>query len=276
MNFDMNTCWSRAVELLQSNFQLLIVIAGMFVLLPTMALYLLVPEFAVIADPTTDPSVLEDKILEILGPLIAASLVSLVFQFGGQAAMIALMSDTRPTVGQALIKGFKTVPSLFAVLLGFSLLFMLLALIVTVPVSLLAGLLGAPGLAALAVIPMLIAMVWLLARMSLAMPVLVLGGTLNPVTAITQSFRLTKPKQWAIAGFWTIIFVVITIASLIFNGVAGVVAAIAGAGTAALAITGLANGVTGAIGGMVQCAVAAAMFTQLSGPSTEAIEETFE
>ena len=141
MNFDMNSCWSRAVELLQSNFQLLIVIAGMFLLLPTMAIYMLVPDFQMLADPTIDRSVVEERIGEIVGPLLLASLFSLLFQFAGQAAMIALMGDDRPTVGQALSSGFKAVPSLFAVMIGFVLLLMIGGLLITVPISLLAGVL---------------------------------------------------------------------------------------------------------------------------------------
>ena len=57
MNFDMNTCWSRAVDLLQSNFQLLLIIAAVFLLLPTLAFYMLVPDLQVLADPTIDPDI---------------------------------------------------------------------------------------------------------------------------------------------------------------------------------------------------------------------------
>ena len=67
-----------------------------------------------------------------------------------------------------------------------------------------------------------------------------------------------------------------TIASLLFNGAIAVIAAIAGSGTVVTAITGLSNGLTGAIGAAIGCAVAVAMYMQLSGPSQSAIEETFE
>ena len=102
MNFDMNTCWSRAVELLQSNFQLLLIVAGVFLLLPTLAFYMLIPDMQMLSDPTIDQDILAEKMLEMAGPLMAVGLVSTVFQFAGNAAMVALMGDARPTVGQAI------------------------------------------------------------------------------------------------------------------------------------------------------------------------------
>ena len=276
MNFNMNTCWSRAVELLQSNFQLLLIIAGVFLLLPTMAFYMLIPDMQAFTDPTIDPDILSEKMLEMAGPLIGASLVSIIFQFTGNSAMVALMGDARPTVGQAITAGVKAVPSLIGVLLAFVVLIMIGSVALTVPFALLGALLATPAVAGLVVIPVLAFMVWLLARMSMAMPVIVLGAVGNPITAITQSFALTKPKQWPIAGFWTVIYVIMTIASLLFNGAIGVVAAMAGSGTVVAAIAGLSNGLTGAINGAIACAVATAMYMQLSGPSQSAIEETFE
>ena len=275
MGFDMNTCWSRAVELLQSNFQLLLIVAGVFLLLPTLAFYMLIPDMQMLSDPTIDQDILVEKMLEMGGPLIAVSLGSMVFQFAGNAAMVALMGDARPTVGQAIAAGFRSVLSLFGVLLVFMILITIGAVAVTVPFAALGALL-APALAGFAVLPVLVFVIWLLARMSMAMPVIVLGAVGNPVTAITQSFALTKPKQWPIVGFWVLIYVIMTIASLLFNGAIAVIAAIAGSGTVVTAITGLSNGLTGAITGAIGCAVAVAMYMQLSGPSQSAIEETFE
>lgn len=276
MKFDMNTCWSRGIELLQGNFSLLIVIAGVFVMLPTIAIYLLVPDLQMLSDPNIDRSVIEDRMAEIIGPILGVALISSLFQFVGQAAMIALMGEERPTVGQALGTGFKTLPSLVAVLFIYMVVFFIGAMLITLPITLLAGVSGIPAFAVLAMIPMLIFALWLLARMSMTMPALVLGGTLNPLKAIQTSFTLTKPHQWQVLLFWGVVYAVITIVSLLFNGVVGVVGAIVSTGTSAMLIAGISNGVTGAITGMIICALAVAMFGQLSGPSTQRIEETFD
>ena len=104
MNFDMNTCWSRAVELIQANFQLLLIVAAVFLLLPNVALYMLIPDLQAIVDPTADPEVVAAQMGSMVGPLIGGGFVSMLLQFAGYAAMVALMSDARPTVGQALGK----------------------------------------------------------------------------------------------------------------------------------------------------------------------------
>lgn len=276
MKFDMNSCWSRGVDLLQGNFSLLIVIAGVFLMLPTVAIYLLVPDMAMLSDPTVNRSVVEARMVEIIGPIIGAGLLASLFQFTGQAAMVALMGKDRPTVGQALAAGFKALPSLVAVFVIYLIAFFIGGLLITLPITLLAGLSGATGLAAIAILPMMIYAAWLAARMSMTMPAMVLGGMLNPLKAVQASFALTKPFTWRVLLFWVVIYAVITVISLLFNGVIGVVGTLAATGTTAMLIAGLSNGVAAAITGMVICALAVAMYSQLSGPSAEKIEETFD
>jgi len=275
MNFDMNSCWSRAVELVQANFQLLLVISAIFLLLPSVALYLFVPNMQMMADPFADQDVIAAQMADMIGPLIGVGLLSTLFQFAGYAAMLALMSDARPTVGQALTTGIKTVPSTLALLIIFFVVYMLGAIVIVLPLSLLAGLTGAAAIGVIAILPIIGFVAWLLARMSMSMPVMVLEGTLNPITALTRSFTLTKPKQWPILGFWAVIIVVFIVVSLIFGGVMTVVASALGTGVASALITGLANGLTSMIVGMIICGVAVAMHGQLSGPNMDEVEDTF-
>lgn len=276
MNFDMNTCWSRGVELLQSNFSLLIVIAGVFLMLPTIAIYLLIPDLQMLSDPSLDQSVVQERLAEIVGPIVGVALISSLFQFVGQSAMIALMGEARPTVGQALAGGFKVLPGLVVVMLVFVTVFFVGAMLITLPITLLAGVSGVPALGIVAMFPMLLFAVWLMARLSMTMPAMVLSGMRNPFTAIGESVRLTKPRQWPILLFWGMIYAIMTVIGLLFNGVIGVVASLFGTGTGAMLVVGLSNGVTGAITGMIVCALAVAMYAQLSGPTDAAIERTFD
>jgi hypothetical protein len=276
MNFDMNTCWSRGVELLQSNFSLLIVIAGVFLMLPTIAIYLLIPDLQMLSDPSLDQSVVQERLAEIVGPIVGVALISSLFQFVGQSAMIALMGEARPTVGQALAGGFKVLPGLVVVMLVFVTVFFVGAMLITLPITLLAGVSGVPALGIVAMFPMLLFAVWLMARLSMTMPAMVLSGMRNPFTAIGESVRLTKPRQWPILLFWGMIYAIMTVIGLLFNGVIGVVASLFGTGTGAMLVVGLSNGVTGAITGMIVCALAVAMYAQLSGPGDAAIERTFD
>lgn len=275
MNFDMNTCWSRAVELIQANFQLLLIVAAVFLLLPNVTLYMLIPDMQTLVDPMADPEVVAAQMEGIIGPLIGGGLFSLAFQLAGYSAMVALMGDNRPTVGQALGTGIKTVPSLLGVALLFFIMYFLGAVAIVVPITLLAGLAGSAAIGVIGFVPVIIFVAWLAARVSMAMPVMVLEGTLNPIKAITRSFALTKPKQWPIIGFWAVIIIVMIIASLIFTSVFGLIAAVAGTGLVSALILGLASGFTGMVYGMIMSGIAVAMHGQLAGPSVEAIEDTF-
>lgn len=276
MNFDMNTVWSRGIDLLRDNFSLLVVIAGIFLLLPTVALYLFIPDFQTFADPTADPEIVADKMGEILGPLLTGGLLATIVQFAGYGAMLALMGRDRPTVGQAIGTGFKIVPSTIAVFIIFMLAYIAGAVMIILPVTLIAGAVGSAALGIIGIIPVLVFVVWLMTRMSMSMPAMVLGKTLNPFTAVANSFRLTKAKQWAILLFWVVLVVAFTIISLLFNGVFGVVAALAASGTTQLLILGLANGVTSVVSGMLICALSVAMYDQLARPAEDDIEQVFD
>ncbi|MEE4201488.1 glycerophosphoryl diester phosphodiesterase membrane domain-containing protein [Erythrobacter sp.] len=267
MSFDMNACWSRGIELVRDNFQLLLLIAATFLLLPTVALYLLLPDMQTLMDPRTDPAALQALLAENSGQWTLVLLVSLGLQFAGFAAMVALMGKARPTVGQALATGLKSVPGLFLVLISVFVLYLIGAALILVPISLLTGAAGAPALGLIAVIPVLLLIVWLLARLSMTMPVMVLEGRSNPFAAMLRSYRLTRPRQWAILLFWGVLFAVFTVISVLFNGIIGLIAALFGSGLATLLIVGLANGITSLVAGMIICALAAAMFGQLAQPS---------
>lgn len=276
MNLDLNTVWSRGMKLVGDNFQLLIVIAGIFLLLPTIAVYLLLPDFQMLVKPGADPEIVAERMGELIGPLIGVVGLLSLFQFAGYGAMIALIGPDRPTVAQALAAGFKIVPSTIVVMILFAIAYLIGAVVIIVPLSILAGIAGAPAVVVIGMIPVLIFVAWLMARLSMSMPVLVLGDTLNPFTAIKASFKLTGQKQWQIMIFWAVLLIAFTVISLLFNGGVSLIAALLGTGTAALLITGLANGLTGMASGMVISGVAAAMFEQLSGPSLDAIKDTFE
>lgn len=264
------------MELVRDNFQLLAVIAGIFLLLPTLATYFFIPDIQNLIDPTADPEVLAAQMQESLGPIMGVGLISMVFQFAGYGAMVALMGQNRPTVGEAVGTGFKIVPSTIGVFLIFVVAYFIIAMVIMIPITMLAGAAGAPGLAAIAVVLILAMIVVLLARMSMSMPVMVLEHTLNPFKAVGRSLKLTGPKQWQIALFWGILTLSYIVIALLVTGVFGVIAAIAGDSFVGTLILGLANGVMGMIIAMIVCGLAVAMYDQLTGASQTDIETTFE
>ena len=276
MQFNMNPCWSRAVELVQGNFSLLTAIAAIFFLMPTVAIYLLIPDMQTLADPMADPEIVAERMQDMIGPVMGIILIATLVQFVGYGAMVALMGEDRPTVGQALSRGLKALPSLLAVLILFAIAYIVGAMLIMLPFSILTGVSGAPALGLIGVIPVLLFIVWLMARLSMSLPVMVLDGTLNPLKAVGESFKLTKPKQWPILLFWFVIFVIMSIIGFLFQGVFGLVAAMFGTGTVAMLVVGISSGAWSMVAGMLVSAIAVAMYAQLSGPSTATIEETFD
>ncbi|MBV7265027.1 hypothetical protein [Erythrobacter ani] len=276
MNFDMNKVWSRAIELVRDNFQLLVVIAGIFLLLPTLAAYLLIPDLQVFMDPAADPEVISAQLQDKLGPLLGIGIVAMIFQFAGYGAMIALMGHSRPTVGEALKSGLRVVPSTFGVLAIFLLAYVLAAIVISVPVGIIASLSGLASLAFLAVLVVLAMVIFLLARMSMSLPVLVLEQTLNPIKAVSRSFRLTGPKKWAIMLFWGVLFGAYMVVAVLLTSIFGLIAALAGDSTVAMLILGFTNGLLGMGIGMLVSGLAVAMHGQLAGPSEAELKSTFE
>ena len=287
MNFEMNAAWERAVELIKDNLQLLAIIAAVFLLLPSIAIYLLVPNMTALSEPGADPEVVLAQFQANLGPLIAAGLLGSVVQFAGYGAMIALMGRARPTVGEAIATGFKITPTIIAVFVLYFLLYFLGALLVTVPLILIVGLIsgfsragadaGAGAIAgALAIIPVLLVAVYVAARMSMSMAVVVLEGTLNPITATLRSFKLTHKKQWSILIFWVVLLILYFVIALLFSGGMSAIAALAGGGTLTALILGVTNGILGMASGMIMCGLAVAIFQQLSGPDADEVTSVFE
>ena len=285
MQFDMSDTWQRAITLVQSNFQLLAVIAGVFLLLPTLIMYVAVPELAtmdtMIDTSGDDPEKLMAQLGEVYGSIAPWALLSTIVSFAGYAAMVTLMGANGVTVGDAIVRGFKAVPSLIAVLILFFISYLLAAFVVMIPIVLLATLLGmvSPVLAGVigffGGLAAVLVSLMLMARFSVTMPVMMLEGILNPITAMHRSWKLTGPRQWAILGFWALLFIVYTVLALILNAIIGLFASLASGTTAGL-IMGLFTGLLGVFVGMIVSGIAVALHEQLTGDAPTKISETFE
>lgn len=262
--------------LVRENFSLLAVIAGIFVLLPTVAIYLLIPGLEDFIDPTTSPDMTPEQMMELVAPIFGWGIPIMLIQFIGYNAMVALMGNGRPTVGEALGTGAKAVPSIIAAFLIFMIAYMLASIVVVIPFTMLAAVTGVGALGVIAPFMVMAVAIFLMTRLSLTMPAVVIEEMLNPIRALKRSWDLTAPHQWRVMGFWAILVVAYLVISLLITGVIGVVAAIAGGGMASKLILGVTNGVLAMVVGMVQCALAVAIHSQLAGPSEAEVTSTFE
>ncbi len=279
MQFDMSQTWDRAVQLLSSNFQLLAIIAGVFLLLPSIILYLAVPELAnmnAMMDPDGDPEKMMAQFGEMAGAIAGWGLLTTAASFAGYSAMVTLMGENGATVGEAIVRGLKSIPTLIGVMILFFLTYVLAAFLLFIPVGILAVVSEALAgvLSIVAAIGILVMVVYLMARFSVTMPVIMLEQNYNPVTAMIRSWRLTAPRHWAMMGFWLLLMVAYMVIALLVGGAVGALAALASGSTAGL-ITGVLGGILGALVAMVISAIAVALYQQVAGSTPEAVSETF-
>ena len=279
---DMNAVWSRGMALMRENRQLLGILAGVFVLLPSALVALAIPPqgvldepMQVILDPNSGEEAMElaaQAITQAMIPVFIWAGLAQIIQHIGYGAMMALIGPNRPTVGRAIVEGLKAIlPVVIAFVVyfaGINVVLLLLQLVLTPLGTAVAAFLG--GMLGLLVV------LFVTARLSLTLPAIVIDGEMNPIKALLRSWKLTARSKGNIFGFWMLLIVAYFVIFILVSAVAGLLAAIAGQGAGATLINGLIGGIYGAITGVVICAVAVAMHAQLAGPKPTDLASQFE
>ncbi len=272
MNFDMNRTWSQAVALVRANFQLLAIIAGVFLLLPALAFYLLNPELVQVlaAGEKTE------QVDAMMPQLLVYGLVVFVGQMIGQAALVALVGRHRPTVGEAIGLGTRVLPSVVGALIVFLAGVYAVALALSLVVALVAVVSGASAsggaLGGFISIVLLVIELYLMIRCMLALPVIVLEHRLNPIKALRRSWRLTSKHAWKILGFVALLgiayFVIVLLIMLVFGAIGLAVGADPASpqlGPGSAAGFAVVASVMGALVAMLTSGILVSMHRQLAG-----------
>lgn len=181
MTFSYDRVWHDAIALGRANISLLLAVLGMFVFLPSLALFLLLPVPEAAASGTNPLQPVVDWYRANLLWLVLAN----AFAAFGRAAILVLLFDrSRPTVGVALGTAGSLFPAFFAieVLSNFALGAGFVAFVI-------------PGL-------------YLLGRLSVVGPLLVDRQMTNPLRAFADSWRATDGVGWRIAGLVLLVAVV--------------------------------------------------------------------
>lgn len=283
MDFNMNRTWSQATTLLSGNFQLLAVIAGVFLLLPSIVLYIAMPDLFTMAAMPQDPDRMSEAMMNMMGPLLSFGLIALLFQIVGYGAMIDLMGGQRPTVGEAIARGIKCLLPVIGAIVLFGLVYLLLAFLISLVSALLVGLVTAVGgegagvlISFLVAVVLLLTMLYIATRFSLTLPVIVLERQFNPAKALLRSWRLTSGHSRAIFGFYVLLLVAYVVIAVVVMGLVSVVGAALGGGTATALFMGIFNGLIGALVAMLLSGILVSMHQQLGGSSSAEVSETFE
>ena len=214
ISLDTNRIWEDALHTLRSNREVMLVLAGVFVLVPTLAILFFWPF------PDPKPNELFAVFLQRVGTYTDQTwwqwIGVLALQTLGVQTMLAVIADpSRPTVKVALAKSVAAFASLFAAIIAVSLVAsMALSIIVAVgsasgsfPMALLATVLGA------------VAGLYILARFALIAPLVQLRGIRNPFAALRQSLALTRGCGWQLLGFLVLLYIAVYVVAWLAGAV---------------------------------------------------------
>jgi hypothetical protein len=270
IKLDSNAAWKEASAIVSANREVLFTLAGVFFLLPSLAL-------AVIAgEPEVVPGMSREQMMAAMSEFYAEAwwiiLLSAVLQIVGLMTILTLMRDrSRPTVGQAIAAGLSATPSYLAAQL-------LVVVGLSVAGGILAGVAGAvsSALGVVVLLLVMVALIYAVFRLLLVAPVIAVEGVRNPFTAMTRSWRLTKGNFWRIFAFLLLIIVLFVVVAMIVMMLVGLILALATSGETQRILAAVFSSALGAVGVVYFAGVIAAIHRQLSAPATADPSAAFE
>lgn len=271
MNFDSNLAWKQATSAIAANREVLLALSGVFLMLPSLAFALFFPSPEPAAGQSEQQTVaaMQAYYLTAMPALIPMALI----QAAGTLALLTLFTDkSRPTVGEAIRRGFTGMPSYFAaqILLGIGI------GVVGGSAIAIGAVTGAKAVVALTVVAAVLAAVYAAIKTSLVAPIIAVEGVLNPVAALQRSWRLTKGNSVRIGLFYLLLLLAMAAVMLIAMMIVGVVlAAVAGPETTRV-VGAVVSSALGATATLYFVAVLATVHRQLAGPSPEKLSAPFE
>ena len=259
--FDANAAWKSAAGVIRANRQLLLVMAGLFFLLPQLAVDFMLPEPA----PGLEGEAAGEALMDIYASWWPLMLLGLVAQGAGLLAVIALIAGRdRPSVRESITAGLKALPTMIAAQLVVGAGVGLGMLLVLLPFAAIGG----DAVMGLALVPALALAMWIYARTMLIAPIVAAGGVRNPFEAIVASWKTTRGNASRLLLFFVLLLLATTVIYLVATSVpAALIAVIGGAEAAGIAVA-LFGSLVAAAFSLVSAAVLTAAWRQLVPPPT--------
>ncbi|MCJ2188017.1 glycerophosphoryl diester phosphodiesterase membrane domain-containing protein [Novosphingobium beihaiensis] len=280
MKFDSNRAWIDAIAAVSANRHVLLAVAGVFFLLPTLLSTVFLTDVqAQMLQSMGKPEVFEAIFYEHIGLFLGFGIGGMLVQGVGYLTVMALLSDRgRPTVGEAIMVALRALPALIgAALLTMAGMFMA-SMVFGLVLGGLIGFVAGTGVASVVVaFALIVLLVYLSVKFSLVVPVVINEGTGNPVAAMTRSWQLTRHNSLRLFGFFLLLTIgYLAIAFMVTVVVVGPAAMLLGEGQALTLLAGVISGTIGAVASVILIAVLAYTHRQLAGPSAGTISQTFE
>lgn len=271
MRFDSNQAWKDASQAVSANRDILLVLAGVFFLLPSLAFALFFPQ------PQPQPGATPEQAFALAGEFYSNALPYLmamgIVQAIGTLAILTLFTDrSRPTVGEAIRLGVAGLLPYFGA-----------QLLLGVAVGLIGGL--PLGLAVISRSPLLIAAVavavvfgvaYVALRTVLTAPVVAVEHVRSPVEALRRSWNLTRGNAGRIFVFFLLLGLAFGVAVVVVMMVVGVLLALFAGAETARTLSAVVSSFLTSVLTLYFIAALAAIHRQLSGPSPESVRATFE
>ncbi|HKR93146.1 lipoyltransferase [Novosphingobium sp.] len=280
MKFDSNRAWLEAMAAVSANRQVLLPVAGVFFMLPTLlSTVFLTGVQTQLLQALGKPEMVQRIMADHTGLFLGFGLGGLLVQGAGYLAIMALLSERgRLTVGQAIVAALRALPTLVAAVLltvlGIVAASLVLALLIG---GLFALIVGTGAASAIVAVAMMVAMIYVSIKLSLVVPVVVNEGITNPLAALVRSWRLTRHNSLRLFGFFVLLMIAyIAIAFMVTIVLVAPLALLVGEGRALTLFTGVVSGVIAAVSGVILTAVLAYTHRQLAAPSADTVNQTFE
>lgn len=247
---DLSACWNDVMHVFRSNRELLLSVAGVFILLPSLA-------FALFVDRPVTPA---DADLETLyqgmqqfyvDNIVWIMLIGLANGFASVVMLVLILDADKPSVGEAMRKGLSILLPFWAmgILSGVLVFFGSLAFVL-------------PG-------------IYVFIKLVVAGPAMVAERTYNISKALRRSWALTKGNSGRVLLFVVVVAVTAFFVYITSVTVIGLVIRLAVEGGLADTLTTLVDGVISMFLAVLMVCVYAALYRQLAGPSAAEVADTF-
>lgn len=238
--FSFNQVWDDAVAMLRANAGLLAAIGGAFIFLPDLLLAHFVPPPG---DATTAAEFMAQMQLYFETNFIWLLLSTLINAVGAIAIYLLLLRTPRLTVGAAVLAALPILPFYFLMTIGFNLAIGLGLLLFIVP-----------G-------------VYLLGRLVLASPALVIESPRGPGTAFARAWQLSRGRGWQIALMVVLVYIVAGLVTFAVQAALGsvILLALGREGVGGLLSAALGS-LVGAVFTIVATVVIAAIYRAVAAP----------
>ena len=269
MKFDMTEAWRQATAMIGGNREVLLVIAGLFFFLPSVAMGFALGEMQRGMFDNAEQA--EKAALAVYAQWWWLIVLAVLAAIVGYLTLLALLrAEHRPTVGQALRTGLVgLLPAVGTYLIfGFGLGFATVLIV---------GLAGASGNTAVVGIATALCVVGAVAvgvRVSLAGPVIAIDKVMNPFRVLARSWRLTARNTLRLVAFYLLLVIAYFVLTVVAGIIVSAVNVMAGQATGTI-VNALLTGLLSALATTVFVAVLAAVHRQLAGPDDGGLDQTF-